>query len=169
MHMALSYGYENATTHVVGLARRQAQLPQPRQGTRHEHERTHARGRARLWRQHDRRPARTRRADRRTARGSAGDAAQRARGQRLGRACTRQHRQPSGQADKSKLMGALLDAVKVLKDVLRMRDDLDRLSKNVDKLANVANEIDKRLIRIETMVEIADKRNARQAKLPTKQ
>ena len=63
-------------------------------------------------------------------------------------------------------MGALLDAVKVLKDVLRMRDDLDRLSKNVDKLANVANEIDKRLIRIETMVELADKRNARQARLP---
>ena len=66
-------------------------------------------------------------------------------------------------------MGALLDAVKVLKDVLRMRDDLDRLSKNVDKLANAANEIDKRLIRIETMVEIADKRSARQAKLPAKQ
>jgi len=65
-------------------------------------------------------------------------------------------------------MGALLDAVKVLKDVLRMRDDLDRLSKNVDKLANVANEIDKRLIRIETMVEIADKRSARQARLPSK-
>ena len=65
-------------------------------------------------------------------------------------------------------MGALLDAVKVLKDVLRMRDDLDRLSKNVDKLANVANEIDKRLIRIETMVEIADKRNARQARLSQK-
>ena len=66
-------------------------------------------------------------------------------------------------------MGALLDAVKVLKDVLRMRDDLDRLAKNVDKLANIANEIDKRLIRIETMVEIAEKRSARQAKLPAKQ
>ena len=65
-------------------------------------------------------------------------------------------------------MGALLDAVKVLKDVLRMRDDLDRLSKNVDKLAGVANEIDKRLIRIETMVELAEKRSARQARLPPK-
>lgn len=63
-------------------------------------------------------------------------------------------------------MGALLDAVKVLKDVLRMRDDLDRLSKNVDKLATAANEIDKRLIRIETMVELAEKRNARQVRLP---
>ncbi len=65
-------------------------------------------------------------------------------------------------------MGALLDAVKVLKDVLRMRDDLDRLSKNVDKLATAANEIDKRLIRIETMVELAEKRSARQARLPSK-
>lgn len=55
-------------------------------------------------------------------------------------------------------MGALADAIGVLKDVLRMRDDLDRLSKNVDKLANVANDIDKRLIRIETMVEIASRR-----------
>lgn len=65
-------------------------------------------------------------------------------------------------------MGALLDAVKVLKDVLRMRDDLDRLSKNVDKLANAANEIDKRLIRIETMVELAEKRSSRQVRLPSK-
>jgi hypothetical protein len=65
-------------------------------------------------------------------------------------------------------MGALADAIAVLKDVLRMRDDLDRLSKNVDKLANAANEIDKRLIRIETMVELAEKRNAIQRRLPAK-
>ena len=65
-------------------------------------------------------------------------------------------------------MGALLDAGKVLKDVLRMRDDLDRLSKNVDKLANAANETDKRLIRIETMVELAEKRSSRQVRLPSK-
>jgi t-SNARE complex subunit (syntaxin) len=64
-------------------------------------------------------------------------------------------------------MGALADAVGVLKDVLRMRDDLDRLSKNVDKLANAANDIDKRLIRIETMVELAA-RNPRQPRLPPK-
>ena len=55
-------------------------------------------------------------------------------------------------------MGALADAIAVLKDVLRMRDDLDRLSKNVDKLATAANDIDKRLIRIETMVEMASRR-----------
>jgi len=55
-------------------------------------------------------------------------------------------------------VGALADAIAVLKDVLRMRDDLDRLSKNVDKLATAANDIDKRLIRIETMVEMAARR-----------
>jgi len=65
-------------------------------------------------------------------------------------------------------MGALADAVAVLKDVLRMRDDLDRLSKNVDKLATAANDIDKRLIRIETMVEIAEKRSAKQSRLLSK-
>jgi hypothetical protein len=63
-------------------------------------------------------------------------------------------------------MGVLADAIGVLKDVLRMRDDLDRLSKNVDKLGDVANDLDKRLVRIETMVEIAEKRNARQPRLP---
>jgi hypothetical protein len=57
-------------------------------------------------------------------------------------------------------MGAVSETIKVLKDVLRMRDDLDRLSKNVDKLATVTNDIDRRLIRIETMVEIAGRRNA---------
>lgn len=65
-------------------------------------------------------------------------------------------------------MGALADAVAVLKDVLRMRDDLDRLSKNVDKLADVANDLDRRMIRIETMVEIASKRANSPARLPKK-
>jgi t-SNARE complex subunit (syntaxin) len=57
-------------------------------------------------------------------------------------------------------MGVLADAISVLKDVLRMRDDLDRLSKNVDKLADVANDLDKRVVRIETMVEIASRRSS---------
>ncbi len=65
-------------------------------------------------------------------------------------------------------MGVLADSIAVLKDVLRMRDDLDKLAKNVDKLANAANDIDKRLIRIETMVELAEKRSARQPRLPAK-
>ena len=65
-------------------------------------------------------------------------------------------------------MGVLADAITVLKDVLRMRDDLDRLSKSVDKLANTADDIDRRLIRIETMVEIASKRASTPARLPKK-
>ncbi|MGA9334458.1 MAG: hypothetical protein WBV39_09285 [Rudaea sp.] len=65
-------------------------------------------------------------------------------------------------------MGALADAIAVLKDVLRMRDDLDRLSKSVDKLANTADDLDRRLIRIETMVEIASKRAVAQPRLTKK-
>ncbi len=66
-------------------------------------------------------------------------------------------------------MGVIADTMSVLKDVLRMRDDLDRLAKNVDKLADLANDMDKRLVRIETMVEIASRRNpADVAKLPKK-
>lgn len=65
-------------------------------------------------------------------------------------------------------MGALADAISVLKDVLQMRGDLDRLSKNVDKLANVADDLDRRLIRIETMVEIASKRASASARLAKK-
>ena len=65
-------------------------------------------------------------------------------------------------------MGVLADAIAVLKDVLRMRDDLDRLSKSVDKLANAADDIDRRLIRIETMVEIASKRASAPARLTKK-
>ena len=56
-------------------------------------------------------------------------------------------------------MGALADAIGVLKDVLQMRGDLDRLSKNVEKLSNVADDLDRRMVRIETMVEIASRRS----------
>jgi len=65
-------------------------------------------------------------------------------------------------------MGVLADAIAVLKDVLRMRDDLDRLAKSVEKLANTADDLDRRLIRIETMVEIASKRASAPARLPKK-
>ena len=61
-----------------------------------------------------------------------------------------------------------LGVVTVAESGLRSRDDLDRLSKSVDKLATAANDIDKRLIRIETMVEIAEKRSSKQARLPEK-
>ena len=64
-------------------------------------------------------------------------------------------------------MGAVADALAALKEILQMRGDLDRLSKNVDKLSAVADDLDRRLIRIETMVEIAGRRSA-VAKLPKK-
>jgi hypothetical protein len=65
-------------------------------------------------------------------------------------------------------MGVLADAMSVLKDVLQMRGDLDRLSKNVDKLASITDDLDRRMIRIETMVEIASKRAAAPARLQKK-
>jgi len=64
-------------------------------------------------------------------------------------------------------MGAVADALAALKEILQMRGDLERLSKNVDKLSTVADDLDRRLIRIETMVEIAGRRSA-VAKLPKK-
>lgn len=63
-------------------------------------------------------------------------------------------------------MGALVDAISVLKDVLQMRGDLDRLSENVDKLASAADDLDRRMNRIETMVEIASKHASAPARLP---
>lgn len=57
-------------------------------------------------------------------------------------------------------MGVVADALAALKEVLQMRGDIDRLSKNVDKLASTTDDLDRRMIRIETMVEIASKRAA---------
>jgi hypothetical protein len=63
-------------------------------------------------------------------------------------------------------MGAVADAIAALKEVLRMQGDLDRLSRNVDTLSRITTDLDRRLIRIETMVEIASKRSGAPAKLP---
>ena len=57
-------------------------------------------------------------------------------------------------------MGAVADALAALKEVLQMRGDIDRLVKNVDKLATLTDDLDRRMVRIETMVEIASKRAA---------
>lgn len=65
-------------------------------------------------------------------------------------------------------MGVLADAITVLKDVLQMRGDLDRLARNVESLTQLMTDLDRRLIRIETMVEIAEKRGAAQPRLPKK-
>jgi DNA invertase Pin-like site-specific DNA recombinase len=65
-------------------------------------------------------------------------------------------------------VGVLADAIAALKDVLQMRGDLDRLARNVESLTQLMTDLDRRLIRIETMVEIAEKRGAAQPRLPKK-
>ena len=65
-------------------------------------------------------------------------------------------------------MGAIADALAALKEVLQMRGDIDRLAKNVDKLATMADDLDRRMIRIETMVEIASKRASMPSRLSKK-
>lgn len=62
-------------------------------------------------------------------------------------------------------MGVLADAISVLKDVLQMRGDMDRLARNVETLSQLATDLDRRMIRIETMVELAEKRRS-PARLP---
>jgi len=62
-------------------------------------------------------------------------------------------------------MGVVADAIAALKEVMRMQGDLDRLSRNVDTLSHLVTDLDRRVIRIETMVEIASRRSGT-AKLP---
>jgi hypothetical protein len=56
-------------------------------------------------------------------------------------------------------MGAVADAIAALKEVMRMQGDLDRLARNVEDLSRLTTDLDRRMIRIETMVEIASKRS----------
>jgi t-SNARE complex subunit (syntaxin) len=63
-------------------------------------------------------------------------------------------------------MGVVADAIAALKEVMRMQGDLDRLSRNVDTLSHLVTDLDRRVIRIETMVEIASRRGGSPAKLP---
>ena len=63
-------------------------------------------------------------------------------------------------------MGAVADAIAALKEVLRMQGDLERLSHNVDNLSTLVTDLDRRMVRIETMVEIAGKRSSGPARLP---
>lgn len=66
-------------------------------------------------------------------------------------------------------MGVLADAIAVFKEVMQMRGDLDRLSRNVDTLSQMMTDLDRRVIRMETMVEIASRRStAGPARLPKK-
>ncbi|HMM57634.1 MAG: hypothetical protein DYH18_07725 [Xanthomonadales bacterium PRO7] len=65
-------------------------------------------------------------------------------------------------------MGVLADAISALKDVLQMRGDMDRLARNVESMSQLMTDLDRRLIRIETMVEIASKRSAAAPRLSKK-
>jgi hypothetical protein len=51
-----------------------------------------------------------------------------------------------------------------VKEVLRMTDEVKRLSEGLKSLAIEVREIDKRLVRIETMAEIAKLHTGRQSK-----
>jgi len=51
-----------------------------------------------------------------------------------------------------------------VKEVLRMTDEVKRLSEGLKSLAIEIREIDKRLVRIETMAEIAKSHTGRQSK-----
>ncbi len=62
-------------------------------------------------------------------------------------------------------MGVMADAIAALKDVLQMRGDMDRLARNVETLSQLTTDLDRRMIRIETMVELAEKRRPN-ARLP---
>ena len=63
-------------------------------------------------------------------------------------------------------MGAVADAIAALKEVLRMQGDLERLSHNVDNLSVLVTDLDRRMVRLETMVEIAGRRSGGPPKLP---
>ncbi|MBI3917013.1 MAG: hypothetical protein HY322_08405 [Betaproteobacteria bacterium] len=58
-------------------------------------------------------------------------------------------------------MPALDRIIDGVKEVLRMTDEVKRLSDDVRSLAIEVREIDKRLVRMETMAEIAKSRSSR--------
>ena len=57
-------------------------------------------------------------------------------------------------------MAALDRILDGVKEVLRMSDELQRVAKGVKELAVEVRELDKRMVRIETMVEVAKTRAA---------
>lgn len=45
----------------------------------------------------------------------------------------------------------------LLLDTLKLTDEVKRLNRNIERLENHVIDVDKRLVRLETMVEIAEK------------
>jgi hypothetical protein len=62
------------------------------------------------------------------------------------------------------MMAGLDRIIDGVKEVLRMTDEVKRLSEGLKSLAIEVREIDKRLVRIETMAEIAKSQIGRQSK-----
>ncbi len=49
----------------------------------------------------------------------------------------------------------LSDTIAAIKEVMLLADKVDRLGKTLEKVADEVNEQDKRLVRLETLVEVA--------------
>ena len=62
------------------------------------------------------------------------------------------------------MMAGLDRIIDGVKEVLQMTDEVKRLSEGLKSLAIEVREIDKRLVRIETMAEIAKSQTGRQSK-----
>ena len=62
------------------------------------------------------------------------------------------------------MMAGLDRIIDGVKEVLRMTDEVKRLSEGLKSLAIEVREIDKRLVRIETMAESAKSQTGRQSK-----
>ena len=56
-------------------------------------------------------------------------------------------------------MSSATDAFNLIKRLFLINEELTRISANVDELSRLVNEQDRRLIRLETMVELAPKRS----------
>jgi hypoxanthine phosphoribosyltransferase len=52
-------------------------------------------------------------------------------------------------------MGAIKDVMAVMKEVLLLTDKIDRAGKTLSEISNELRDHDRRLIRLETMVEVA--------------
>ncbi|MES9946113.1 MAG: hypothetical protein B6D77_08765 [gamma proteobacterium symbiont of Ctena orbiculata] len=55
----------------------------------------------------------------------------------------------------------------MLLDVLRLTDEVKRMNKDIERVESIMLDVDKRVVRLETIVEIA-KAQGGQAKLPKK-
>ncbi|MGH8579500.1 MAG: hypothetical protein ACREVK_05025 [Gammaproteobacteria bacterium] len=63
-------------------------------------------------------------------------------------------------------MAALERVLQGLKEVLRMSDEIKRVSEEIKELAIDVRDIDRRLVRIETMAEMATKAGRSAKRLP---